>query len=261
MVGQSAVRRIRLFLRRNYGYGPLLGLLLVIGGVEAGYHGHPYWLTFLVGIGTSVIAAALVTLLSPTSDEMYQQFLALGIRDIWPSRRDVPPANWCEWLGQTKKNCTLLGVAHGEWRNDERFEPALRACLIRDDVHVRILFLNPNSTLAQARAGEEQRDTPTTIRDSIRIMSEMRLRLAEPLRGRLHLYVYDSTPSSGATWVDDFMIVTHYLAGYPNRTSPAFRVVDVGQDSLFGVFGMNIRRILDRASTVEITEANIAEYT
>jgi hypothetical protein len=85
------VRRIKLFLRQHYGYAPLVGLLLAIAGVEAGYHGHPYWLTFLVGIGTSLIAAGVVTFLSPTSDEMYQMFLALGIRDIWPSRRDVPP--------------------------------------------------------------------------------------------------------------------------------------------------------------------------
>jgi hypothetical protein len=255
------VKRVKLFLRRNSGYGPLIGLLLTTGGIEAGYHGHPYWLTFLVGVGTSLIAAGLVTLLSPSSDEMYQDFLALGIRDIWPSRRDVPSRHWCEWLGEASRSCTLLGVAHGEWRNDERFEPALRKCFLRENVEVHILFLDPNSRLAEARAQEEQRDTPATIRESIRIMSEMRDRLGAPLRERLHLYVYDSTPSSGATWVDDFMIVTHYLAGYPNRTSPAFRVVDLGQDgSLFSVFKMNIEKILEKESTVEITEANVGEF-
>ena len=255
------MKRVKLFLRRNSGYGPLIGLLLTIGGIEAGYHGHPYWLTFLVGVGTSLIAAGLVTLLSPSSDEMYQEFLALGIRDIWPSRRDVPSQHWCGWLAEASRSCTLLGVAHGEWRNDERFEPALRRCLLRERVEVHILFLNPNSRLAEARAIEEQRNTPDTIRESIRIMWGMRDQLGAALRGRLHLYIYDSTPSSGATWVDDFMIVTHYLAGYPNRTSPAFRVVDLGQaGSLFGVFKMNIEKILEKDSTVEITEDNVGQF-
>ncbi len=253
--------RIKLFLRRNYVYSPIIGLLLAIGGIVCGYYGHPYWLTLLVGIGTSLIAAGIVTFLSPTNDEMYQDFLALGIREIWPSRRDVPPDNWCRWLRGTSKSCMLLGVAHGEWRNDDRFEPALQHCLEKGDVNVHILFLDPNSDLAKARAKEEQRDTPATIRTSIRIIwKEIRTRLDPEARDRLHLYVYDSTPSSGATWVDDFMIVTHYLAGYPNRTSPAFRVEDLGAESLFGVFKTNIERIKQRSSTVEITEQNVANY-
>jgi hypothetical protein len=255
------VGRIKLFLRRNYAYGPLVGLLLAIGGVAAGYYGHPYWLALLTGVGTSVIAAGLVIFLSPASDELYQSFLALGIRDMWPSRRDVPPDNWCRWLRGAKKSCTLLGVAHGEWRKDDKFEPALRECLDRNGVEVHILFLDPNCNLAQARAEEEQRDTPDTIRTSIRIIwRDIRARLRSDLRSRLHLYVYDSTPSSGATWVDDFMIVTHYLAGFPNRTSPAFKVEDLGAESLFDVFRMNIERIKKKPSTVEITEDNVDTY-
>jgi hypothetical protein len=261
LAGTLVIKRFKLFLRQNYGYGPLLGLLLTVAGIVAGYNGHPYWLTLLVGVGTSLIAAAVVTLLSPTSDEMYQEFLALGIRELWPSRRDVPFQNWCDWLSKTRKNCTLLGVAHGEWRKDEKFVPALRQCLGRDGVTVNILFLDPNSPLAEARAAEEQRDTPRTIRDSIKIVWEIRNSLDAASRHRLHLYVYDSTPSSGATRIDDFMIVTHYLAGYPNRTSPAFKIDDLGQDSLFGVFQMNIDRICEKDSTIEITGANIEKYT
>ncbi len=255
------IKRLKLFLRQNYGYGPLLGLLLTIAGIAAGYEGHPYWLTLLVGVGTSVIAAALVTLLSPTSDEMYKQFLALGIRELWPSRREVPSNNSCEWLGKTRKNCTLLGVAHGEWRRDDRFEPALRQCLQRDEVEVNIMFLDPNSPLAVARAAEEQRDTPATIRDSIKIIWGIRNGLDGNCRHRFRLYVYDSTPSSGTTRIDDFMIVTHYLAGYPNRTSPAFKIDDLGQDSLFGVFQTNIDKICEKNSTIEITEGNVDMYT
>jgi len=255
----SVIRRIHLFLRQHYAYGLLVGLLLTVFGIIAGYNGHPYWLALLVGIGDSVIAAALVTLLSPATDELYQQFLALGIRELWPSRRDVPGDNWCEWLGGASKTCTLLGVVHGEWRNDLRFEPALRKCLGKG-VDVKILFLNPNSRLAEIRAGEEQRPTPGMIKDSIKMVWDIRGRFDVDSQQHLHLYAYDSTPSSGATWIDSFMIVTHYLAGYPNRTSPAFRVHDQGGDSLFGIYRLNIERILKKDSTIEITEENVAQY-
>jgi hypothetical protein len=254
------VKRIKLFLRQNYAYGPILGLFLTFGGIAAGYNGHPYWLTLLVGIGTSLIAAGLVTLLSPTSDEMYQRFLGLGIRELWPSRSDVPHGNWCDWLSRAKKTCTLLGVAHGEWRKDRKFQAALETCLGRG-VEVKILFLNPTGELARARAREEQRPTSETIKESIRIIWELRSRLSVQHQRLLKLFVYDSTPSSGTTWIDGFMIVTHYLAGYPNLTSPAFRVDDQGDDSLFGIYKMNLERIQMKDSTVEITEANVARFT
>ena len=125
-------------------------------GIAAGYSGHPYWLSFLVGIGTSLIAAGLVTFLSPGSDDVYQQFLQLGIGQTWPSRREVPPRNWCNWLANATKHCTLLGVAHGEWRRDGDFEPALRRCLGKG-VEVNILFLDPRSQMATERAREEQK--------------------------------------------------------------------------------------------------------
>ena len=125
---------------------------------------------------------------------------------------------------------------------------------------VKILFLDPNSRLAEERAREEQRDTPGTIRESIRIIWDIRNQLDAQHQPLLKLYVYDSTPSTGATWVDDFMIVTHYLAGFPNRTSPAFKIEDLGPDSLFSVFRMNTERILGKDSTTEITGENIGQY-
>ena len=52
------------------------------------------------------------------------------------------------------------------------------------------------------------------------------------------------------------------LRSYPiNRTSPAFRVEDLGPDSLFGIFKMNIERISEKESTIEIHERNIGQYT
>lgn len=254
------MRRIRLFLRQNYAYAPLIGLLLTIGGIFAGYRGHPYWLTLLVGVGTSLIAAGLVTFLSPSTDDMYQQFLGLGIRQLWPSRRDVPPDNWCTWLRTARKHCILLGVAHGEWRRDDKFLPALNTCLAQG-VKVKMLFLDPTSELAGIRAREEQRDTPRIIGESIRIIWEMRTEIDERFRDNLILYVYNATPSSGTTWVDSRMVITHYLAGYPNRTSPAFLVEDVGGDSLFAIYQRNLDRLVQAETTVRITEENVAAYS
>src|SRR5204862_5923749 len=107
------LKRIRRFLRQNYGYGPLIGLLLAIGGVSAGYNGYPYWSTFLIGVGTPVIAAGLVTLLSPSADEIYQQFLALGIRGSGHRGVTFHHVIGVSGLGKLQNNALFLGVAHG----------------------------------------------------------------------------------------------------------------------------------------------------
>ena len=80
---------------------------------------------------------------------------------------------------------------------------------------------------------------------------------------RLKLYVYRATPSSGVTWVDDFMLVTHYLGGFANVTSPAFLVQPVKLKSeernLFAVYADNVR-IIEGQSSTEITGQNVANY-
>jgi len=241
----------------------LLGLALSIWGGWI-WQQHPRVSTVLISIGTSLIAAALVTFLSPQNQEVYQKFLRLGIIDIYPCRDEVPPRDWVRWLGRAKRQCALLGVAHGGWRRDPEFFDTL-ADRLRRGVEVKIFFLNPLGTLAEVREHEEERETRRETRTSIAALWKFRLELPPGLQQRLHLYVYDNTPSSGTTWIDDQMLITHYLAGFANLTSPALLVKPVGgespMDDLYSVYAENVRHVESKPSTIEITEENVAKYS
>jgi len=125
-------------------------------------------------------------------------------------------------------------------------------------------FLRPKSPAATLRAHEEEgkrgKDTREVIKESITFMWEFREKLGAASKDRLKLYVYDSTPSCGVTWIDNFMVVTHYLAGLANLTAPALLVkppyVGMGH-SLYDTYAENVRIII--AEGTEIDEKNIRE--
>lgn len=253
------------YLRRNSQAAAFVtGLLLSVGGAIAWYYSKigPISGSLLIGIGASVIAAAIVAYLSPFSEFAYRRFISLGIEKVWPSREAVEKREWVDWLNRTNDTCTLLGIAHGNWCKDQRFAPALRDRL-QHGVRVKILFLDPNSSAAPLRAREEgsKRDTRDAIRDSIKTIWEFRQSLEAGSRNRLRVYVYDATPSCGLTWMDEFMIVTHYLAGLPNLTSPALLVkpAQIGMGtSLYDIYAENVQNI-EKAST-EVDDKNIQRF-
>jgi hypothetical protein len=109
-------------------------------------HPHVYVSGILLSVGSSIIAAGIVALLSPINEEVYQKFLSLGIEDVYTSRSDVENRQWCNWLQLAKRRCVLLGIAHGNWRRDAEFEGVLLQRL-SNNVQVKILFLNPNGQL------------------------------------------------------------------------------------------------------------------
>jgi hypothetical protein len=188
--------------------------------------------------------------------------MSLGIDEVWPSREAVNSRDWVDWLGAAEHNCVLLGIAHGEWCRDGRFPTALRDRLERG-VRIKILFLDPDGQSAKTRTREEEtrRNTANAIKESIKFVWELRESLPAGVRDRLRVYVYDSTPSCGLTWVDDFMIVTHYLAGLPNRTSPALRVSppQFGMEkSLYNAYAENLQKV--EALCTELDERNIAKF-
>jgi hypothetical protein len=126
-----------------------------------------------------------------------------------------------------------------------------------------MLFLGPNSQPAETRTREEhnRRDTAAEIRKSLKFMWEFRASLPAGVRDRLRVYVYDATPSCGLAWIDDFMIATHYLASFWNRTSPALRVrpPQFGMEqSLYNVYAENLQSI--EAHSTEVDDRNIEEF-
>ncbi len=218
------------------------------------------WSAMLAGVGGSVLATVIVSFWGPGGDEVYQSFLKLGVTEFYPDRDTF--RGWVPWLREAKRHCVLLGHSHGGWCNDEGFRPALLE-RVQAGVKVEIFFLDPTSPAAEVRAAEDTKNIEPVLprtRKSIRAAWEIRRELAAP-KGKLTLYVYTATPSLGLTWIDDTMLVTHYLAGSNNKTSPAFRARYVGvSDSLYAVYENNVEKIRSKFST-EITEENLGQYT
>lgn len=245
----------------------VVGLFLAGGGAAAWLLGQINYIfgSLLVGIGSSVIAAALVAYFSPMSEAIYQKFVSLGITDVHASRKNIPADQWVEWLGNSTRTCTLLGIANGNWLTDAFFKGALIDRL-KKKVQVRVLFLDPNGKSIQVRAPEDMgRNTADVVRKSIRALWGIRNELDEESKNHLELYVYDATPSCGLTWVDELMVVTHYLAGFANPNSPVLVLRRGGltsnQKNLYEIYEMNMNKIFESQSTIKITETNVANYS
>ncbi len=254
----------RLSHRQLQAFILLVGLLVVLVGVILARAPEPsYWATTLLSVGSSVIAAAIVASLSPVSWRAYERFLSLGIGEVYPSRNHVDDRQWVKWLRQADRSCVLFGIAHGNWCRDAEFEGALVERLTRG-VAVEVFFLNPNGPAAELRAREDKgRNTRNAIQTSIQVLWEIRGRLSEKPRSNLKVYVYDATPSLGLTWIDEFMVVTHYLAGSMNLTSPALLVkpaADAGGDrDLYAIYAKNVKSIKAEFAT-DLTDANVQQY-
>jgi hypothetical protein len=115
----------------------------------------------------------------------------------------------------------------------------------------KMFFLNPETSAAELRADEEKtqpngRDTRSQIKESIKAMWKFRGELDAGLKDRVSLYVYTATPSCGLTWIDQTMLVTHYLAGLPDVTSPALLLTppESGiEGSLYNTYAKNLDKI------------------
>jgi hypothetical protein len=241
--------------RPDIGMTLLVGTVLVLLGGVFVLVGWPYRGAVSSGIGGSLIAAAVVSGLSPINDEAFQEFRALGVKRSYFHRTKIPDDQWCKWLRESRLHCTLLGIAHHKWCEDGNFPEALQEAL-RRGVKVKFLFLDPDSNVAQQRAREDTRAARNTIQeiqDAIKFIWALREDLVHGDQGRLELWVYNATPSSGTQWFDNFMIVTHYLAGFPNVTSPALLVegspTEPGTKNLYDIYMENVRRVEDRFST------------
>jgi hypothetical protein len=255
---------------RTYSQRVALALGIVVTGVGAWawHHGSIGAVggSLTVGVGSSILAAAIVASLSPVNEAGFRRFISLGIDDVWSSRRVINERDWVDWVSRATNRCVLLGIAHGNWCTDKRFTPALRDRL-EEGVEFQVLFLNPNTTFADDRAQEDKgkRITTDRIKESIEFMWQFRQKLDPGVQPRFQLFVYKGTPSCGLTWVmgsDEFMVVTHYLARVPNPECPAFivrRPPGGTERCLYDIYAENLHKIINEAS-IRIDEANIEEF-
>lgn len=234
----------------------LLGMVLILTGGIFVLLGWPYRAAVVSGIGGSLLAAAVVSALNPLNDASFQEFSALGVKRSYLHRTGVAGDQWCKWLRGAKLHCTLLGIAHHKWCEEADFPDALHDAL-RRGVRVKFLFLDPTSEAAKQRVREDTRAARNTIQEiqgSIRFIWDLTRELRPEIRDNLKLYVYNATPSSGTNWFDNFMIVAHYLAGFPNVTSPALLVEPVatepGSKCLYDIYMENVNKVEGRFSTL-----------
>jgi hypothetical protein len=261
---EGTIRRFRFFFKQNYWRGvALIDVLFWTLAALCSASNHPFAAGAFAGIGGSVLATILVSLAGPLGEEVYHSFLHLGVTRFWSDRSLVPKDQWVKWLAATQMRCTLLGHAHGEWCLDVGFEPALIERLNVGKT-VEIFFLDPNGAGVALRQKEDRsglKNTKARIRSSLRTVWDISQRLEDAARSRLGIYVYDCTPSLGVTWIDDWMLVTHYLAGSVNLTSPALLVKSQPDSKcLYAVYEANVTRIRDKFST-QVTKDNINTYT
>jgi hypothetical protein len=255
------IRRSLFFFKKTYWRGLALTGAVLEGLAVVFWQPNPRLAGVFAGVGGSILATVIVTYAGPAGEEVYQSFLRLGVTRFWPDRSKVDDDDWVEWLKSTQRRCILLGHAHGNWFVDGRFEPALVERLVAGK-SVEIFFLDPTGDGAALRKKEDSLDLRNTlgrIRASIRAAWKISECLEEKVRDRLAIYVYDSTPSLGVTWVDDWMVVTHYLPGEINLTSPCLKVGwQPDPKCLYSVYAQNVEHI--KAKATLITKENIDTY-
>jgi hypothetical protein len=205
----------------------LLGLLSVVVG--AGVGATKTVGIALIGVGTSLVASVLVGGIALGRDEFLQGLLSDGVQDVFENRKTkFENWFWDELLRQTDKHYRVLGTANHGYVQD----PAIAAttkegvvdAIVKRDVEVEFLWLNPNDDLAKARQREEKRSTRRDTCKSILFFWEVREGLPADKREKLLLKEYVATPSCGVTWADDLLVVTQYLAGNPNLHAPGMVV-------------------------------------
>src|SRR5579864_5109594 len=117
----------------------LIGIVAMLLGWVAAAQCLPNLSTVLFSVGCSLIAAALVALLSPSTDEVYGKFRRLGIFDLEPSRDDIVKSQWVRWLRRARRRFVEIGISNSGWLGDPDFLSVLEDRL-RKKVEVKMFF-------------------------------------------------------------------------------------------------------------------------
>lgn len=218
-----------------------------------------------LGSGASIIASAIVFAIFLNKEALAHKVTKYGIREIYHNRHKQGQKFWVRFLSAAKTEIRILGVAnhgyveHGKLRDQEKL--ILKNALDKG-IKVSILWLDPTSAFSQARDDEERRVTRNDAIESIKVFNEFVGSLEESNKSRIELLVYRKTPSCGITWVDNSMVVTHYLSGISNQNSPGFILcssrideflsnkVDEEFSALYDLYKSNYESIRSSAKTV-----------
>ncbi|MFF0722784.1 DUF5919 domain-containing protein [Micromonospora sp. NPDC003816] len=169
---------------------------------------------------------------SATTDELG------GLTAVYQSRCDLTAAMPADQLFEGAQVVRAVGLSLNmlcQEYADRRWQE-----LLRQDAHVRCLFLDPDGTSIQSREREEgfppgQLSALTKL--NIETLLRVRDRLPVTRRERLELATYDETLRFNIILVDDVCVAQPYLGGNRGIDSPAF-VMRQGQPGagLYPVF-------------------------
>lgn len=246
--------------RRALVIAGLFGVLFLVGGCIVQPDTPPG--IILLGLATSLIAAVALALATIEQEEFAQRILDLGVQSIFDDRnKGLEEGVWTELLGRTKREFRVLGMAnHGYLSSPEakgETEDALKKALGRKKAEVEFLWLDPEHDLAKLREKEERRrglrrDTCA----SIIFFWEVREQLSDEQKERFSMRSYEAVPTCGLSWADDYMVVTHYLAGQLNLRAPG--VVLRGSIPSYERLFARFRK--DEASTPNLVKRYTSNY-
>lgn len=188
-----------------------------------------------------------------------------GLIDIWVDRSKIDRSIWCQKVKQASQRCIILGMASYGYREDPHMEETIRT-VVAKKVPIEIYFFDPTyKEILEKRAEEEKtRITEESIRRSIKFFYDtIKKNLSEEMKSHFKLFVYRATPTLSVTLVDDYMIVSHYLATLPNEHAPSYHIIKraVSGETLFEQHMKNVEDIQKQKTTEELTDENIKTYT
>lgn len=153
--------------------------------------------------------------------------IKIGIREIWPQRRDIPNQMWNTFTASAQSEVWLLGIAELGFAQDITFHQivangAARGCCYR------FLILDPNSTAAaeidRKEGGGEQ--VQGRIRRSLRqflIMQEA----SKGKRGSCEVRIYPDAPRLSIVRSDEELLVTQYMTHIEGDSCLSLRIQNV----------------------------------
>lgn len=238
----------------------LLGIIFLGFGKASNASTYPGQI--LLGAGASIIASVVLIVVAGKKEELAERVMKYGIKELFCNRlRDLDENFWTDFIASANQYVKILGVANhgyvtksdGVVKSNEK--EALKK-LIEKGVTVTILWLDPMSELARIRDEEEKRGTRTDAIKSILAFHKFRESLVNKNKKNLILKIYNATPTCGLTWVDESMVVTHYLSHTSNQSSPGFVLTnsridrllsrltrDNGHAALYKMYGDNLNEI------------------
>jgi hypothetical protein len=226
--------------------------------------------TIIVGVGVSLIATAIAGMVLAGREATLARIRDSGLVYVWANRmgrapREQQAIHWVNEIYKARTSCVLVGTSLSGYSVHDRaaFERAVRQLI--STVKFTLLLLDPESPAADIREEEEERlgeHTKLRTWTSIEALLKLREALGEA-KTKFEIRLYSDLPTFALSWIDGYMIVTHYLPGIKNANCPAYALWDLhpfkaNEGQLYYMFAENVDQIKER--TKLIADGNRQEY-